>query len=342
MFVNTPQQDPETGNPIEAFDYNLRPKTWQGYIGQEKAKQTLSIMIKAAKERGEPLDHVLLYGSPGLGKTTLANLIAKEMGVNIFCTSGPAIRKSGDLASILSNLQKGDVLFIDEVHRLNSITEEMIYPAMEDFKMNIVVGKGPMAQTMEINLPPFTLIGATTKMAMLSSPFRSRFGATFQLNPYDKEEIKQILSNSAQNLKISLEDDAKEIVANCSRSTPRIANQILKRVRDFSQVKGFSVVNKESAKEALDFLEIDDLGLGIEDRKLLKIIIEKYNGGPVGIKSLSASSKEDEETILDVYEPYLMQLGFLERTMRGRMATSTAYKYLNIEQPINNNQSKLI
>ncbi|HNZ83695.1 MAG TPA: Holliday junction branch migration DNA helicase RuvB [Candidatus Pacearchaeota archaeon] len=338
MFVNTPLQSPDS----QPFDYNLRPKTWQGYIGQDKIKQTLEVMIKATQEREEPLDHILLYGSPGLGKTTLANLIAKEMGVHIFSTSGPAIRKSGDLASILSNLNKGDILFIDEVHRLNNITEEMIYPAMEDFKMNIVVGKGPMAQTMEINLPPFTLIGATTKVALLSSPFRSRFGATFQLSNYNKEEIKTILKNSANNLKIEIDNQACETIAACSRSTPRIANQILKRVRDFSQVDGQKIITKEAAKNALDFLEIDDLGLGIEDRKILQIIIDKYRGGPVGIKSLSASSEEEEDTILDVYEPYLMQLGFLERTLRGRTATKAAYEYLKINYQDNESQNKLL
>ncbi len=325
MFVNTP-------NNNQPFDYNLRPRTWQDYIGQDKIKKTLEVMISAAKKRNQALDHVLFHGSPGLGKTTLAGLIANKMGTSLYTTSGPAIKRSGDLASILSNLSEGDILFIDEIHRLHKSTEEMIYPAMEDFKMNIVVGKGPMAQSMEIEVPPFTLIGATTKMSLLSPPFRSRFGAVFQLNTYNKPELKNIIKKSSINMGIDIEDSAVDTITGCCRSTPRIANQILKRVRDFAQVNNDEIITSNNVTTALDHLEIDYLGLGKEDRKILLTLINKYDGGPIGIKTLAACTKEDEDTLLDVYEPYLLELGFLERTQKGRIATKLAYNYLKIKQ----------
>ncbi len=328
MFVNTPlSQNPET----QFLDNTLRPKTWDAYIGQEKVKKTIQIMIQAAKQRKEPLDHLLFYGSPGLGKTTLSYIIARDMNVNIHTTSGPSLRKTGDLASILSNLAEGDILFIDEIHRLNSMCEEMLYPALEDFKMHIVIGKGPMAQNMEIPLPRFTLIGATTKMASITSPLRSRFGMATQLNLYTDEEIEKILDKSAKILNIGIEENAKKIIAQRSRSTPRIANHLLKRVRDFSQVKEEAIVSGETASAALDFLEIDNKGLGPEDRNILETIIKKFQGGPVGIKTLSAASTEEEDSILDVYEPYLMKIGFLERTPKGRKVTRLAYEYLGLE-----------
>lgn len=318
----------------EILDIALRPKKWEEYIGQEKIKNNIRIIIEAAKKRGEPfLEHILFYGGSGLGKTTLSYLIAEKMGAPIKIISGPSLGRPGDLAAILTNLQEGDILFIDEIHRLNKFCEEIIYPALENFKLNLVLGKGPMARTMDINLPRFTLIGATTRIAMLSSPLRNRFGATFQLNFYEKSEIKKIIRRSSNLLKIEIEEEAIEAIAARSRLTPRVANRILKRVRDYAQVKGEGVATEKITKEALSFLEIDEVGLELGDRKILQTIIEKFNGGPVGVQSLAAASMEEESAVLDIYEPYLMQLGFIKRTPRGRIVTELAYKHLGKNIP---------
>jgi Holliday junction DNA helicase RuvB len=321
------------------LDITLRPKKWEDYIGQEKIKKNLEIILKAAKRRKETPEHLLFYGNSGLGKTTLAYLVAKEIGTNLKITSGPAIEKAGDLAAILTNLTEGDVLFIDECHRLNKMIEEYLYPAMEDFKLNLVLGKGPMAKTLELKLPPFTLIGATTRIALLSSPLRSRFGAVFQLNFYQKEEIEKIIQNSAKILGVEIEPQACEILAQCSRFTPRVANRLLKRVRDFAQVEGEGIITKKITKKALEFLEIDELGLEAGDRKILETLIKKFGGGPVGLQALAAATQEEEDTILEIYEPYLMQLGFIERTSQGRIATKLAYQHLGLKTK---NQSQLL
>lgn len=323
MLVNTP-----IPNPQNEQNNTLRPKKWPEYIGQERAKKTLRIMIDAAKKRGDVLDHVLLYGSPGFGKTTLSYIIANDMNVNIHVSSGPAMRKSGDLASILSNLSDGDILFIDEMHRLNKICEEMIYPAMEDYKLDLVVGKGPMAQNMTISLPKFTLIGATTKFSLLTPPLRSRFGATFQLKPYSISELETIISQSAKKLDIEIDKSAINLIAKCSRLTPRTANHLLKRVRDYTQSNNGKKITIQDVDKTLDLLGIDPMGLGPEDRKLLSVIDEIFNGGPVGIQTLAAATSEDEQCITDVYEPYLMQVGFLERTAKGRKLTKIGKDYL--------------
>ncbi len=314
----------------EEIDLTLRPKKWEDYIGQEKIKRNLRIMIEAAKKRKEAfLEHILFYGPSGLGKTTLSYLIAEELNAPIRIISGPSIGRPGDLASILTTLEEGEVLFIDEIHRLNKLCEEMLYPAIENFKLNLIMGKGPMARTAEINLSKFTLIGATTRVALLSSPLRNRFGSTFQLDFYNKEEIGKIIKRSSNIIKIEIEESATKMIAQSSRFTPRIANRILKRVRDYADVKGEGKITKEIAEKALSSLEIDEMGLEPGDRRTLKAIIEKFNGGPVGIKSLSSASMEDEQAILDIYEPYLMQLGFIKRTASGRVATKLAYNHIN-------------
>ena len=315
----------------EFLDKTLRPKSWEEYIGQEQVKRNVKIIIEAAKKRKEPPEHLLFYGSSGLGKTTLAYLIAKELEVEMKITSGPAIERPGDLAAILSNLKEGEILFIDEIHRLNRTCEELIYPALEDFKLNIVVGKGPMARTLEIKLPRFTLIGATTRIAQLTSPLRNRFGAIFQLKFYNEKEIEKIVERSAKILNVEIEKKAIEIIAKRSRFTPRIANRLLKRIRDFAQVKGDGRVTQKIAQEALESLEIDHLGLEPADRKILETIIHKFNGGPVGIQALAAALSEEVNNILEVYEPYLLQLGLIKRTPRGRMVTELALKHLNIK-----------
>ncbi|KPJ56817.1 ATP-dependent DNA helicase RuvB [Parcubacteria bacterium DG_74_2] len=315
----------------EILDSTLRPQTWGGYIGQEKIKKNIQIIIEAAKKRQDSsFEHLLFYGNPGLGKTTLSYLIAKEMGVNIRVVSSPTIEKAGDLASVLTNLSEGDVLFLDEFHRLNKVCEEYLYPAMEDFKLNIILGKGPMAKTMELNLPYFTLIGATTRLSLLSSPLRSRFGAIFHLGFYKIKEIEKIIQRSSKILKIEIEPEAVKTIAKRSRFTPRTANRLLKRVRDFAQVEEKGVITSPVAEKALDFLEIDEAGLEPNDRKILETIIKKFNGGPAGLQALASASSEEENTILDIYEPYLMQLDFIERTPRGRIATKLAYKHLGI------------
>ncbi len=319
------------------LDSALRPKNWSDYMGQEKIKENIRIIITAAKQRGQSPDHLLLYGNSGLGKTTLAHLVAIEMGKEIRMTSGPAIERAGDLAAILTNLSEGDVLFLDEIHRMHKTIEEYIYPAMEDYKLNLILGKGPMARTMELKLPHFTLIGATTRPGLLSSPLRNRFGATFQLNFYKPEDIEKIVERSAKILNIPIEPQAMKIIAKRSRFTPRVANRLLKRVRDFAQVHGTGIATKDITEHALKSLEVDHMGLEPGDIKILLALIEKFDGGPVGLQSLSAAALEEEDTILDMYEPYLMQCGFLERTPKGRVASRLAYEHLGLQYTKQNN-----
>jgi len=309
---------------------SLRPKTLVEYIGQEKAKGNLEVFIQAAKMRSEPLDHVLLHGPPGLGKTTLSGIIANEMGVNIRITSGPAIEKPGDLAALLTNLNENDILFVDEIHRLNRQVEEILYPAMEDYAIDIIIGKGPSANSIRLDLPHFTLIGATTRAGQLSAPLRDRFGVTLRLELYTPEELAKIVTRSAGILNVPIEAEGAMEIARRSRGTPRIANRMLRRVRDFAQVKAGGVITRSVADDALTILEIDHLGLDAVDRRMLRSIIENYRGGPVGLETLAATINEEAVTLEDVYEPYLMQLGFLTRTPRGRCVTAKAYDHLGI------------
>jgi Holliday junction DNA helicase RuvB len=326
----------------KTWDLTLRPRSLGDYIGQTQVKSNLSIFLQAAKQREEPIEHVLIYGPPGLGKTTLANIIAKEMGVNIKTTSGPAITKAGDLAAILTNMQAGDILFIDEIHRLNKVIEEILYPAMEDCAIDLILGKGPSAQTVRLDLPRFTIVGATTRYNLLSSPLRDRFGATYRLDFYRKDEIADIVKRSAQILALDLDEDAALEISRRSRATPRVANRILKRVRDFSQVKGDGGrVTLRQTQEALALLGIDDAGLEELDRQLLNTIIEKFSGGPVGLTTLAAAMQEDMGTIEEIYEPYLMQLGFLARTPRGRVVTERGYEHMGVEIPADITQKLL-
>lgn len=325
-----------TSKPVSEdfiLDHTLRPKTFQEYVGQEKIKDNIRVIVGAAKKRNEPMEHVLLHGPSGLGKTTLAYLIAKELGANIRVTSGTALEKAGDVGSILSSLSDGDVLFIDEVHRLNKMIEEVIYPAMENFKLDIVIGKGNSAKTLQIDLPRFTLIAATTKISLLSAPFRSRFGINFRLDFYKNTDIEKIITRSAELLGIKLKEDAIKIIASSSRFTPRVANRLLKRVRDYAQIKEVPLVDVTLAKESLKMLEIDDKGLEDTDRKILLTIADKFGGGPVGLKSIAAAISEEEATIEDVYEPYLMQMGLLARTSKGRIITPFGYKHLGLIPP---------
>ncbi|MBO8142070.1 MAG: Holliday junction branch migration DNA helicase RuvB [Firmicutes bacterium] len=310
------------------IEASLRPRRLSAYIGQDQIKQNLEVFIQAANERREPLDHVLLYGPPGLGKTTLAGVIANELGVGMRVTSGPAIERQGDLVAILTNLEPRDVLFIDEIHRLNRTVEEVLYPAMEDFAVDIVIGKGPSARSLRLDLPPFTLIGATTRAGMLTSPLRDRFGVLFRLDYYCEDDLALIVRRAAGVLGVEITDGGAREVARRARGTPRIANRLLKRVRDFAQVRADGVITAEVAREALSMLDVDDLGLDRTDRELLLAIIDKFDGGPVGVETLAAATGEEVETIEDVYEPYLMKLGYLERTPRGRKATGLAYRHL--------------
>lgn len=336
MLVNPKEQ-----NEDKILDKTLRPYNFEEYFGQEKIKKNLKILLEAAKQRKEAVEHILLHGGSGLGKTTLAYIIAKELGSNIRITSGPAIEKIGDLASILTNLQEGDVLFIDECHRLNKLIEEYIYPAMEEFSLNIIIGKGPSARSIQLDLPPFTLIAATTRISLLSSPLRNRFGATYHLNFYNQKDIENIVKRSSKILKVETNEQGVKEIAQRARKTPRVANRLLKRVRDYAQVHGKGRIDKKIAQEALAMLEIDDLGLEPVDRLIIKSIIEKFNGGPVGLDTLSAATSEEKDTICEIYEPYLMQIGFLARTPQGRVATHLAYKHLGLKSP-KDIQKKLI
>ena len=311
-------------------DLTLRPKTLVEYIGQQGIKKNLNIFMQAARKRKEPLEHVLLHGPPGLGKTTLAHIIAREMGVNIRVTSGPALEKQGDLAAIITNLRDFDILFIDEVHRLKPVVEEVLYTAMEDFGIDLIIGKGPSARSMRLKMPQFTLLGATTKLSMLSSPLRDRFGAVFRLDFYEQEEIEEILRRSAKILNCHIDNDGTKRLASAARHTPRIANRLLKRIRDFAEVHGHKNIDHDIVEQALDILKIDKLGLDKHDLDILRLIIEKFKGGPVGLNTIAAASSEEEETLENIYEPYLLKLGFLERTPRGRVVTRRAYEHMGI------------
>ena len=317
----------------QAAEYSLRPRYLAEYIGQPQVKENLKIYIEAAKMRREPLDHVLLYGPPGLGKTTLAHIIANELGVHIRATSGPAIERAGDLAAILTNLQENDVLFIDEIHRLHRTVEEVLYPAMEDFVLDFVIGKGPGARSVRLDLPRFTLIGATTRAGLLSAPLRDRFGVVCRLDYYDEEDLTHIVTRSADILGVEVVGEAAREIARRSRGTPRVANRLLRRVRDVVQVRGDGVITPEAAREALDRIQVDSLGLDSIDHKLLRAMILHYRGGPVGLDTIAASIGEESQTVEDVYEPYLLQIGFLQRTPRGRVVTEAAYRHLNLPLP---------
>ena len=325
----------------KVLDLTLRPRILKEFVGQEKLKRNLEVFMEAARKRAEPTEHILLHGGPGLGKTTLAHIIAHEMGAGIRVTSGPAIERTGDLAAILTNLATGGILFIDECHALNRVIEEILYPAMEEYAIDLVIGKGPSARTLRLDLPRFTLIGATTRPSLLSSPLRDRFGMIYQLNFYQDLDIEKIIARSARILAISLEEKAIKTIARRSRKTPRVANRLLKRVRDLAQVKGQEKVTEKLAKEALDMLEIDELGLTETDRTILKAIIEKFNGGPAGLKAIAATTHQEVQALEDIYEPFLMQLGFINRTPRGRVATAAAYKHLKYNSKLKTQNSKL-
>jgi len=312
------------------FEQTLRPKNWSEFVGQEKIKRNLRILIEAAKKRGESCDHLLFYGPTGLGKTTLAYIIASEMGANLKVTSGAAIEKAGDLAALLTNLEPGDIIFIDEIHRLNRLIEEILYPAMESRVLHLTIGKGPAARSIELALPSFTLIAATTRVGLISSPLRGRFGATFRLDFYEEEDIKKIINRSADLLEIKIEPAAIDTLAQASRATPRVANRLLKRARDLAEVENKTPISKSLAEKTLRLLEIDSLGLEATDRRLLEALVQKFQGGPAGLQSLAAATAEEKDTIEDIYEPFLLRLGFIERTSRGRIATKAAYQHLGL------------
>ena len=322
-ITNTTEQEED-----KKIDSTLRPQSFDEYIGQERIKKNLHILISAAKKRAEPIEHILLYGPAGLGKTTLSNIIAKEMGVGIKITSGPAIERVGDLGSILTKLNDGDVLFIDEIHRLNKLVEEILYPAMEDYKLDIIVGKGPSARTLQLDLPRFTLIGATTRLGSISNPLRDRFGAIHKLSFYEDPEIQSIINRSSRILNIAIDDEGCKNISLCSRQTPRVANRILKRVRDFAQMENMDIINKEIAQKALEMIDVDELGLEPADREIIRVIIEHFKGGPVGVQTIAAATHEEVQTIEDVYEPFLIQSGLLARTPRGRIVTEKGYRHL--------------
>ncbi len=322
---------PKAGESEQAVESSLRPKSLDEYIGQDRIKENLHIFLEATRARGDALEHVLLYGPPGLGKTTLANIIAAEMQVNVRTTSGPAIEHQGDLAAILTSMRKGDVLFIDEIHRLSRVVEEALYPAMEDYVWDMIVGKGPSARTLRLSLQKFTIIGATTRMAMLSSPLRDRFGVTYRLEFYDAAAIQKIVNRSAGILGVEIETEGAVEIAKRSRGTPRVANRLLRRVRDYAQVRADGIITREVAVRALERLEVDYLGLDESDRSILRAIIDKFDGGPVGLDTIAAATNEDTDTVMDVYEPYLLQIGFIARTPRGRVATRLAYQHMGVE-----------
>lgn len=325
----------------KTLDLTLRPRNLKEFVGQEKIKENLSVFMRAAKQRKEPIEHALLYGPPGIGKTTLAHIIANEMGANIRVTSGPAIERAGDLGSILTNLEDGDILFIDEIHRLPRTVEEVLYPSMEEFLLDIVVGKGPAARTLRLELPRFSIIGATTRASLLSAPLRDRFGITYRLDFYADDDVGKIISRSAKILGIEITNDAVKEIAKRARRTPRVANRLLKRVRDFAQVQSLNKISLDVASVSLQRLEIDNLGLDLIDRRILETVIEKFNGGPVGINTIAAATSEERDTIEEIYEPFLLQVGFLARTPRGRVVTESAYRHLGVEPPTDL-QSKLI
>lgn len=326
---------PQETSEEAVLEVTLRPRELGDFVGQEQIKKNLGISLQAAKKRNEPMEHILLYGNPGLGKTTLAHIIAREMNANIKVTSGPTLERVGDLAAILSNLQEGEILFIDEIHRLNKTIEEVLYPALEDYLLDIIIGQGPAAKSIRMPLAHFTLIGATTKMSLLSGPLRDRFGHTFHLNFYETKEIEQILNRNAKILEVKLQPEATTIIAERSRRTPRLANRLLKRVRDFAEVADYTEVSSKTAGEALALLAIDEYGLDEIDRRLLSFLIEKFNGGPTGLNTLAAAVAEEMDTIETIYEPFLLQSGFLERTPRGRKATPLAYQHLGFDLPKN-------